>query len=161
MSHSPPKGWPRRRLSSVPSAAAGMLMGAFTMLRSCAGWAKVPYFCGTVPPSLHSGALAQADFEIRSALGRPVGSPLSDDDWHLASLEMELARPRRMRLPHTQQACPPRPSFPDASGPPSMSTTLILVVCDRMQNSSCAPAFLMVQTSRKSLSHLPRKRYPP
>ena len=41
---------------------------------------------GTVPPSLQSGALAQADFEIRSALDRLVGSPLSDEDWRLASL---------------------------------------------------------------------------
>ena len=140
--------------------------GAFTMLRSCAGRAQILNSCRTVPPSLQSGALAQADFEIISALDRLVGSPLSDDDWRLASLgissrELELARPKSMRLPHAQQARPPRASFPDASGPPSMSTTLILVVCDRMQNSSCAPAFLVVQTSRTSLSRPPRKRYPP
>ena len=51
-------------------------------------------------------------------------------------------------------------AFPDASGTPSMSTTLILVVCDRMQNSSCAPAFLVMQTSRTSLSRPPGKRCP-
>ena len=39
--------------------------------------------CTTVPPSLQ---LAQADLEIRGALGRLVGSPLSDGDWRLASL---------------------------------------------------------------------------
>ena len=54
--------------------------GSFTLLRSCAGWAKVLYSCRRVPPTL-----AQADADIRGALGRLVGSPLSDDDWRLAS----------------------------------------------------------------------------
>ena len=57
--------------------------GAFTMLRSCAGWAQILCSCRTVPPSLQSGGLAPADFETRDTLDRLFGSPLSDDDWHL------------------------------------------------------------------------------
>ena len=81
--------------------------GAFTMLRSCAGRAQILNSCRTVPPSLQFGALARADFETRGALDRLVGSPLSDDDWRLASLvissrELGLARPKSMRLPHAQ-----------------------------------------------------------
>ena len=59
--------------------------GAFTLHRSFAGWAKIVYSCGTVPPTPQPDALAQADPDIRGALGRLVGSPLSDDDWRLAS----------------------------------------------------------------------------
>ena len=39
-----------------------------------------------VSPTLQPDALAQADADIRGVLGRLVGSPLSDDDWRLASL---------------------------------------------------------------------------
>ena len=60
--------------------------GAFTLLRSCTGWAKFLYSCRTVPPTLQPDALAQADADVRDALGRLVGSPLSADDWRLASL---------------------------------------------------------------------------
>ena len=42
--------------------------------------------CRTVLPTLQSDALAQADPDVRDALGRLVGSPLSADDWRLASL---------------------------------------------------------------------------
>ena len=66
--------------------------GAFKLLRSCAGWAQILCSCRTVPPSLQSGALARDDFETRSALGRLVGSPLSDDDWRLASLGTSSGR---------------------------------------------------------------------
>ena len=62
-----------------------MHTGAFTLLRSCAGWAKILYSCRTVPPALQPDALAQADAGIRGALCRLVGSPLSDDDWRLTS----------------------------------------------------------------------------
>ena len=60
--------------------------GAFCLLRSCSGWAKVLYSCRTVPPDAQSVGLRDADTDIRLALGRLVGSPLSDDDWRLASL---------------------------------------------------------------------------
>ena len=60
--------------------------GAFTLLRSCTGWAKILYSCRTVPPTLQPDALAQADADVRDALGRLVGSPLSADDWRLPSL---------------------------------------------------------------------------
>ena len=66
--------------------------GAFKMLRSCAGWARILNSCRTVPPSLQSGALARADFETRSALGRLVSSPLSGDDWRHASLRISSGR---------------------------------------------------------------------
>ena len=60
--------------------------GAFCLLRSCSGWAKVLYSCRTVPPDAQPSGLLAADTDIRLALGRLVGSPLSDDDWRLASL---------------------------------------------------------------------------
>ena len=64
------------------------------MLRSCAGWAKILCSCRTVPPSLQSHALGQADFGISGALGRLVGFPLSDDDWRLASLGISSGKAR-------------------------------------------------------------------
>ena len=60
--------------------------GAFCLLRSCSGWAKVLYSCRTVPPDAQPIGLRDADTDIRLALGRLVGSSLSDDDWRLASL---------------------------------------------------------------------------
>ena len=60
--------------------------GAFALLRSCTGWAKVLYSCRTVPPPLQAAGLCNADRDIRHSLGRLVGSPLSDEDWRLASL---------------------------------------------------------------------------
>ena len=60
--------------------------GAFCLLRSCSGWAKVLYSCRTVPPDAQPLGLQAADTDIRLALGRLVGSPLSDEDWRLASL---------------------------------------------------------------------------
>ena len=60
--------------------------GAFALLRSCTGWAKVLYSCRTVPPPLQAESLGQADCDIRHSLGRLVGSPLSEEDWRIASL---------------------------------------------------------------------------
>ena len=60
--------------------------GAFCLLRSCSGWAKVLYSCRTVPPDAQRAGLQAADTDIRLALGRLVGSPLSDEDWRLVSL---------------------------------------------------------------------------
>ena len=60
--------------------------GAFCLLRSCSGWAKVLYSCRTVPPSAQSAGLLAADTDIRLALGRLVGSPLTDADRRIASL---------------------------------------------------------------------------
>ena len=60
--------------------------GAFCLLRSCSGWAKVSHSCRTVPPDAQPVGLRNADTDIRLALGRLVGSSLSDDDWRLASL---------------------------------------------------------------------------
>ena len=59
---------------------------AFCLLRSCSRWAEVLYSCRTVPPDAQPLGLHAADTDIRLALGRLVGSPLSDDDWRLASL---------------------------------------------------------------------------
>ena len=50
--------------------------GAFSLFRSCSGWAKVLYSCRTVPPPLHADGLRQADQDIRHSLGWLVGSPL-------------------------------------------------------------------------------------
>ena len=64
------------------------------------GGAKILYSCRTVPPTLQPDALAQGDADIRGALGRLVGSPLSDDDWRLASLGMGAgARSAREHAP--------------------------------------------------------------
>ena len=60
--------------------------GAFTLLRSCNGWAKILYSCRTVPPPLQQESLRQADMDIRHSLGRLVGSQLTDDSWRIASL---------------------------------------------------------------------------
>ena len=60
--------------------------GAFTLLRSCSGWAKILYSCRTVPPPLQQKGLRQADTDIRHSLGRLVGSQLTDDSWRIASL---------------------------------------------------------------------------
>ena len=54
--------------------------GAFALLRSCTGWAKVLYSCRTVPP-LQAAGLCNADRDIHHSLGRLVGSPLSDEAW--------------------------------------------------------------------------------
>ena len=45
-----------------------------------------PLLLQNCPPTLQPDALAQADVDVRDALGRLVGSPLSADDWRLASL---------------------------------------------------------------------------
>ena len=47
--------------------------GAFSLLHSCSGWAKVLYLCRTVPPPLQADGLSQADQDIRHSLGRLVG----------------------------------------------------------------------------------------
>ena len=60
--------------------------GAFTLLRSCGGWAKILYSCRTVPPHLQQDGLRQVDIDIRHSLGRLVGGPLSDDSWRIASI---------------------------------------------------------------------------
>ena len=60
--------------------------GAFALMLSCTGWAKILYSCRTVPPPLQAAGLCNADRDIRHSLGRLVGSPLSDEDWRLASL---------------------------------------------------------------------------
>ena len=60
--------------------------GAFTLLRSCSGWAKILYSCRTVPPPLQQEGLRQADMDIRHSLGRLVGCQLTDDSWRIASL---------------------------------------------------------------------------
>ena len=60
--------------------------GAFTLLRSCGGWAKILYSCRTVPPPLQQDGLRQADLDIRHSLGRLIGDPLSDDSWRIASI---------------------------------------------------------------------------
>ena len=47
-----------------------------------------PMYCvlaGLCPP-LHAEGLGQADRDISHLLGRFVGSPLSDEDWKVASL---------------------------------------------------------------------------
>ena len=49
--------------------------GAFTLLRSCSGWAKVLHSCRTVLPPLQVEALSRADQDIRHSLGRLVGAP--------------------------------------------------------------------------------------
>ena len=48
--------------------------------------AKILYCCRTVPPSIQASGLGQADRDIRHSLGQLVGSPLSDEDWRLASV---------------------------------------------------------------------------
>ena len=60
--------------------------GAFTLLRSCSGWAKILYSCRTVPPPLQQEGLRQADMDVRHSLGRLVGCRLTDDSWRIASL---------------------------------------------------------------------------
>ena len=72
--------------SWTPSVVTPDSQGAFSLLRSCSGWAKVLYSCRTVPPPLQTEGLRQADQDIRHSLGRLVGRPLSDDDWRLASI---------------------------------------------------------------------------
>ena len=60
--------------------------GAFCLLRSCSRWAKVLCSCRTVHPNVQYDGLLAADTDIRSAIGRLVGAPRSDDDWRLAFL---------------------------------------------------------------------------
>ena len=129
-----------------------------------AGWAHILCSCWTVPPrsnpapwlkpTSRSGApsIAWSVPHCRTITGvSPVSAFLPEENWSSRSAQEDAPA----------AYCPPQPSFPDACSPHSVSTTLILVVCDRMQNSSCAPPFLMVQTSRTSLCHPPRKRCPP
>ena len=54
--------------------------GAFTLLLSCAGWAKIFHFCSISKPSLQSASLAFPDVDVRGALRRLVRSPLSDGE---------------------------------------------------------------------------------
>ena len=68
--------------------------GAFCLLMWCSGWAKVLYSCRTVPPSAQSAGLLAADSDIRLALGRLVGSSLSDADWRLCLSRHHLGRGR-------------------------------------------------------------------
>ena len=63
--------------------------GSFALLRSCTCWAKVLYSYRTVPPPLQAEGLGQADQDIRHSLGRLVGSPLSDEEWRVASTEVD------------------------------------------------------------------------
>ena len=49
--------------------------GAFSLLHSCSGWAKVLYSCLRAPPPLQADGLSQADQDIRHSLGRLVGTP--------------------------------------------------------------------------------------
>ena len=78
--------------SWMPLVVTPDSQGAFSLLRSCSGWAKVLYSCRTVPPPLQTDGLRQADQDIRHSLGRLVGSPLSDDDWRLASIGVAQGR---------------------------------------------------------------------
>ena len=54
-----------------------------------------PLSCRTVPPPIQAESLGRADCDIRHSLGRLVGSPLSDEDWRIASRGVLLPRPRR------------------------------------------------------------------
>ena len=49
--------------------------GAFCLLRSCFGWAKVLYSCRTVPPDSQPACLRTADTDMRAAMSRLVGRP--------------------------------------------------------------------------------------
>ena len=60
--------------------------GAFALLRSCGGWAKILYSCRTVPPPLQQDGLKQADMDIRHSLGRLIGDSLADEAWRIATI---------------------------------------------------------------------------
>ena len=77
-----------------------------SLLRSCSGWAKVLYSCRTVLPPLQTDGLRQADQDIRHSLGRIVRSPLSEDDWRLASIGVAHGGlGARSALGHAPAAC--------------------------------------------------------
>ena len=82
--------------------------GAFTLIRSCSGWAKVLHSCRTVLLPLQAEGLSQADQDTRHSLGRLVGSPLSDDDWRVASIAVaNSGLAARSALEHAPAAYPP------------------------------------------------------
>ena len=60
--------------------------GAFCLLRSCTGWAKVQHSCRTVLPDLQPSRLRSADYNIRAAQSRLIGSLVSHGDQRSASL---------------------------------------------------------------------------
>ena len=76
---------------------------AFCLLRSCSGCAEVLCSCCTVPLDAQPSGLLAADTDIRLALGRLIASPLSDDDWRLASLGIGVGA--RSAREHAPAAC--------------------------------------------------------
>ena len=66
----------------------GHTQGALLLLRHCASWGKLVYAARTVPPSLHSDALAQYGSALRKGLEQLVGDILPDRCWALAQLGM-------------------------------------------------------------------------
>ena len=134
--------------------------GAFALLRSCSGWAKVLYSCRTVPPPLQAEGLSQADQDTRHSLGRLVGSPLSDDDWRVASigvangglgarsaLEHAPASPAWLRL---------RSSALE-SGQVSMNTTWTAASCVLMSSPLLGLLFFPTQVFATLLVPRPRR----
>ena len=79
-----------RRVAKAPDLLAGTsrfrdAQGAFCLLRTSSGWAKVLFSCRTVPPDTQFGGLRSADADTRAALSRLIGSLLFDDEWCMAS----------------------------------------------------------------------------
>ena len=131
-----PKEWPRRRLSSMPSADTVILTEPLPCFDLAPDGPKFSTHAGPSPPSLQSNALGQADFDIRGSSQSPgrlvhLCPPMTGASPALVFPpgESELARPRSKRRLHTLQACRPRLSSPDASGPPWMNMTRILRFC--------------------------------
>ena len=162
-----PRELPRRRPFFMQSASTRMLTGAFTLLRSCAGWAKILYSCRTVPPTLQPDALAQADAHVRDALGRLLGSPLSADDWRLASLGISAggigARSAQEHAQGGSHRQPVRHGRPVHSylAPPSTSTIWIPAACALTPSSNSSHGSQKAPPCRMSLSPPPRRLYPP
>ena len=117
------KQWCESLLSKRVAKALALLLatgrfgdahGAFTLLRSCAGWAKILCSRRTVPPSLQSDTLGEADADVRGALGRLAQehAPAA----YVASLFAAAKLSERL---------------------PSTSTISTLVACGQTLNSHC------------------------
>ena len=90
--------------------------GAFAVLRSCTGWAKILYSCGTVSPQLPATSLGMADRDIRHS-PRLVGSFPPHQLTSVSPMASALAARWSMPQPHMSPAWPhPRSSAYDIDG---------------------------------------------
>ena len=80
--------------------------GAFALLRSCTGWARILDSCRTVSPQLQAASLGKADRDIRHSLGRLVGASCRMSTGRLATLGVAACGiGARNAVEHAPAAC--------------------------------------------------------